>query len=85
MLVGSARANSPTIANAMERMMRKVLTVIIKICITGSLICPYGTIVFSRLAISVTVEYRILKGGWEAQVEIILKKVAKVRKNLKFE
>ncbi len=36
---GSARANSPTIANAMERMMRKVLTVIIKICITGSLIC----------------------------------------------
>lgn len=79
------RLNRHTNANAMERMMRKVLSLIYKICITGSLICPSGTIVFSRHAVSVTMEYRILKGGRGTQVEIILKKVAKVRKKLKFE
>jgi len=81
---GIGREQIPTLANAMERMMRKVWSIIGKICIIGSLICPSRTIVFSRLAVSVTMEYRILKGG-EAQVEIILKKVAKVRKNIKFE
>jgi len=65
--------------------MRKVLSVIFKICIIGSLICPSETIVFSRLAVSVAMEYRTFKGGREARVEIILKKVAKVRKNLRFE
>jgi hypothetical protein len=69
----------------MERMMRKVRALIVKICIIGSLICPSRSIVFSRLAVSVTVEYRIIKGGRETRVGVILKKVAKVRKNLKFE
>jgi len=69
----------------MERMMRKVLSLIVKICIIGSLICPSRTIVFSRLAISVTMEYRILKGRRDTQAEIIFKKVAKVKKNAKFE
>ena len=65
--------------------MRKVVTLMVMIGITGSLNCPSKTMVFSRLTVSVTMEWRILMGKEEAQGETIFKKVAKVRKNLKFE
>jgi len=53
--------------------------------ITGSLNCPSKTVVFSRLTVSVTMDWRILMGWEETQGETIFKKVAKVRKNIKFE
>ncbi|RQO64862.1 hypothetical protein DBR43_31780 [Pedobacter sp. KBW06] len=69
----------------MERMMRKVLALTVKICIIGSLICPSKTTVFSRLTVSVVVEWRILQGKERPLAGTIFKKVAEVRKNLKFE
>jgi len=60
----------------MERMMQKVLALTVKICIIGSLICPLKPTVFSRLTVSVVVEWRILLEQARPLEETIFKKVA---------
>jgi len=69
----------------MERMMHKVLALTVKICIIGSLICPSKTSVFSRLTVSVALEWRILQEQERPREGTIFKKVAEVGKNIRFE